>query len=375
MKYIFSLSGDYIKLGVEEVLSLFNVGEYNLLDNLLIVDLKDNEKEIKKLGKRLALTKSIYKLLFECDADKLIEIMKKYDWNSIYKDSFCLRINYLKNPIKRKSINEEISLNSQTNKKSIKNAVHKDSEKNLAGYIWRSVNKPKVDLESPKTKIELFIVNDKVYCGLLVKDVNENFESRKAHLRPFPHPSSLHPKLARALVNMTGIKENETLLDSFCGTGGFLIESGLMNIKIVGCDISKSMVKGCKENLRYFRIKRYKIINNNALNIKNKFDYAVTDLPYGLNSNVYLRYNKNALKDKSNKINLKINKKNQIKNIEKFYLKFLKKLKKILKKKAVIIFPSYVNYKKLLKSAKFKIEKEFEIYVHRSLTRNIIKIK
>ena len=223
--------------------------------------------------------------------------------------------------------------------------------------------------------VELFIDNGKVYCGLLIWDNTKNFEKRKTHLRPFPRPSSLHPKLARALVNITGAKENETLIDTFCGTGGFLIEAGLMNIKAVGYDISKNMVKGCKENLRYFKIKSYKIINQNALNINKKFDYAVTDLPYGLNSNVYLQYNKKSINKKSNKINLKINKKDAIKNIEKFYLKFLTKLRKILRKKAVIIFPSYVNWRRILKKANLKIEKEFSIYVHRSLTRKIVKIR
>lgn len=378
MKYAFLLSGDYIDLAKEEVLSLFDFEEYKPLNNLLIIDIRNNGKSLKKLSKRLALTKSIHKLLFECKINELIEIIKNYDWNSVYEDSFCLRICYLDNgTITKKSIdnksNKKISMN-----KSIKNNknIKKYSEKELAGYIWRSISNPKVDLQNPKTKIELFIVKDNVYCGLLIFENNEDFESRKAHLRPFPHPSSLHPKLARALVNISGIDEKESLLDPFCGTGGFLIEAGLIGIKVVGYDISKNMAEGCKENLKYFKIKNYKIINENALNIKNKYDYVVTDLPYGLNSNVYLQHYKDSLKNKkSNKINLKTNKKNQIRNIEQFYFQFLKKLKKILKKKAVVIFPSYVNYKKLLKLSKFKIEKEFSIYVHRSLTRKIVKIR
>ncbi|MBI2656631.1 methyltransferase domain-containing protein [Candidatus Woesearchaeota archaeon] len=367
MKYIFLLSGDYADLGREEVLTLFDAGNFKLIDRLLIADVKNNENIIKKLSQRLALTKSIYKLLFECKINELIKTMEYYDWNSVSKGSFCLRIYNLndnKNSITNK-FNKKIGKN---------NKIKRHSEKDLAKYIWHSVQNPKVDLENPKTKIELFVHKEKVYCGLLAYENNEGFESRRSHLRPFPHPSSLHPKLARALVNITGIKKNETLLDPFCGTGGFLIEAGLMGIKTIGYDISKNMAEGCKENLDYFNIKNYAIKNKNALDIENKNDYAVTDLPYGLNSNVYLEYYKNSLKRKSNKINLKTNKRNQIKNIEGFYSKFLQKLRKILKKKAVIIFPSYANYKKLLQKSKFKIDKEFEIYVHRSLTRKIVKI-
>ena len=68
-------------------------------------------------------------------------------------------------------------------------------------------------------------------------------------------------------------------------------------------------------------------------------------------------------------------KKDFYKNLEGFYLMFLKNLRKKLKKKAVIVFPNYVNYKKILKLSRFKIENEFSIYVHRSLTRKIVKIK
>ncbi len=363
MEHIFLLSGDYIELAKEEVINLFDIGNSKLLDRLLIVDLKNNENELKKLSKRLALTKNIYKFLFKCNIDKLITSMKNFDCNSVYKDNFCLRIHNFNNNIKKFN-----------NKNSIKN-IKKYSEKNLAKFIWNSVTNPKVNLENPKTKIELFFIGDKVYCGLSIWNNKEDFKARKAHLRPFPNPSSLHPKIARVLVNISGVKENEILLDTFCGTGGFLIEAGLMKIKCIGCDISKNMVKGCKENLKYFKIrKQYKIINKNALDINKNFDYFITDLPYGLNSNVYLQYNKKSLKYKSNKINLKLSKKDAVKNLEQFYLLFLKNLRKKLKKKAVIIFPNYVDYKKLLKTSKFKIEKEFEIYVHRSLSRKIVRI-
>ncbi len=360
MKYIFVLSGDYLDLAKEEVISLFDAKKFKVTGNLLIADIKCDENEIKITSQRLALTKSIYRLLFECKSDELIHSMKKFEWKFVYKGSFCIRIS---NP----KINEK-------NKK-IKNHKISFTEKYLAKYVWDSVSNPKVDLENPKTRIEFFIAGSKVYCGLGIKVMKNKFESRKAHLRPFTHPSSLHPKLSRALVNISGINNEDILLDPFCGTGGFLIEAGLMGIKIIGCDISKSMAKGCKENLQHFNIRNFKIINKNALQINQKLDYVVTDLPYGLNSNVYLRYNKKSIYKNSNKINLKLKQKNQIRNIEIFYLRFLKKLKSVLRKKAVIIFPNFVDYRKLIKNSKFIIEKEFSIPVHRSLTRKIVRIK
>ena len=353
MKHIFLLSGDYVDLGNEEVLSLFNVKNHKLIDRLLIAGLIENIDG--KIIKRLALTKNIYKFLFKCKINELTESMKNFGWNSVYNGSFCLRVS-----------------NFGYDNKNIKKNQKEFSEKNLAGYIWRAVTKPKVSLENPKTEISIFFVKDGVYCGLLIKKLDYDFDSRKSHMRPFPHPSSLHPKVARALVNMSEIKEDEILLDPFCGTGGFLIEAGLMNIKTVGYDINKIMINGCKENLEYFKINNCKIKTKNALDINDAFDCAVTDLPYGLNSNVCTDNSNNNWKE--NRINKKIQTKNFKKNLELFYLKFLKNLRKKLKKKAVIVFPSYVDYKKLLKESNFTIEKEFSIYVHRSLTRKIVKI-
>ena len=350
MKHIFLLSGDYIDLGKEEVLSLFNAKNHKLVDRLLVTDLTEDLDE--KLIKRLALTKNIYQFLFECKAGELNDLMKKFDWNSVYRDDFCLRVN-------------------DFNFEKFNNKTKRLSEKNLAGHIWRSLSNPKVNLEKPKTQIELFFIDDRTYCGLLIKKLDYNFDSRKSHMRPFPHPSSMHPKVARALINISEIKNGEILLDPFCGTGGFLIEAGLMGIKTIGYDINKIMTRGCKENLKYFRIKNWKIKNKNALHINDKFDYLVTDLPYGLNSNAMADYEKDW---KKHRINLKIQKKDFVKNLETFYLKFLKNLRKRLEKKAVIVFPSYVNYRKLLKMSKFKIEFEFSNYVHRSLTRKVVKI-
>jgi len=376
MNYIFLLSGDYIDLGAEEILSLLYIKNYKLKNRLLILELND-KKSIDKISKRLALTKNIYEFLFKCKIDDLVNNMKNFDWNSVYNDNFCLRKYNLdndgisvKNPINKKN-------NKKNNKKLINKIIgynnKKLSEKNLAGYLWRSIKNPKVNLVNPKTEINLFFFNGRVYCGLLIKKIGYDFDSRKSHMRPFPHPSSLHPKVARALVNLSEIEENEILLDPFCGTGGFLIEAGMMNIKSIGYDINKIMIKGCTQNLEYYKIKNYKIKTKNALNIDEKFDSLVTDLPYGLNSTAMTDFDEENWK--KYRLNLKIQKKDFYENLEKFYLSFLKNLRKKLKKKAVIVFPSYVDYRKLLKLSKFEIEKEFSDYVHRSLTRKIVKIK
>ena len=179
------------------------------------------------------------------------------------------------------------------------------------------------------------------------KELKHTFSKRKPHLRPGFHPSSLHPKLARAFVNLTGIRKG-TIVDCFCGTGGILIEAGLIGLNIIGYDIDEEMLEKAKLNFKHFKIKKYKLYQKDATKIKKKYRYIVADLPYG----------------------------HATKKIDKdLYLNFLKNLKKILGKRAVIGFPDFAPYKKLIKQAKLKIVNEFTIYLHKNLSKKIVVIE
>ncbi|WP_287960233.1 DNA methyltransferase, partial [Acidiplasma sp.] len=90
------------------------------------------------------------------------------------------------------------------------------------------------------------------YLGILVYSRNKkDFESRRAPLRPFFSPVSLHPKYARYLINTSYTRPGDTVLDPFCGTGGILIEAALMGRRIIGNDALLNMVMGTKLNLKY----------------------------------------------------------------------------------------------------------------------------
>ena len=89
----------------------------------------------------------------------------------------------------------------------------------------------------------------------LMNQFKENFEQRKAQNRPEHHPSSLHPKLARALINLT--QTTSSILDPMCGSGGILIEAGLMKLKPIGYDIDQIQINRSRINLSHFKIKNY----------------------------------------------------------------------------------------------------------------------
>ncbi len=86
----------------------------------------------------------------------------------------------------------------------------------------------------------------------------------------------MSPKLARCMVNLTGMIAGDIVLDPFCGTGGILIEAGVMGARVVGADIDERMVEGTIKNLEYCGVKEYEIFQGDARDI---------ELPYKVQCN------------------------------------------------------------------------------------------
>lgn len=140
-----------------------------------------------------------------------------------------------------------------------------------------------VDLKNPDIELRV-LLSSGVHFYISVCEIDRAvFEERKVAKRPFFSPISLHPRYARALINLTGVKKGETLLDPFCGTGGILIEAASMGIKIAGSDIDPIMVKGCIENLQHFGLEGQIEISDvgNVCNMFSNISTIVTDPPYG----------------------------------------------------------------------------------------------
>jgi tRNA (guanine10-N2)-dimethyltransferase len=213
----------------------------------------------------------------------------------------------------------------------------------------------RVFLENPDIEIRSLITDSKLYVGSKISEIDRSqFENRKVQHRPFFSPISLHPKVARALVNLTSIKRNQVLLDPFCGTGGILIEAGLMGIKVIGSDVEEKMIEGCKKTLDFYKIKNNKLFCSDIGEIQNyidKVDSIATDLPYGKSTTT-----------KGEKM-------------ENLYERSFESMSNLIKKdgKAVIglsnkdLIPLGQKY--------FCLEKKYDFKIHRSLTRNFVVFK
>jgi tRNA (guanine10-N2)-dimethyltransferase len=215
-------------------------------------------------------------------------------------------------------------------------------EKEIADEIQNTYGKLPVNLENPEQEVYCIVQKGERFVGQTVMDFPYAYEKRKPQYRPYFHPSSLHPRIARVLVNLG--RARYEVLDPFCGTGGILIEAGLMGLKVKGLDISEKMVSGTKQNLEFFHITDYEIYQGDATEIASYFSHVesvVTDMPYGRASRISL-------------------------SRKRLYVKAFQSIRDITER-ACIVCPQSYNFKKL----DFCVREHFVLQVHKSLNRYI----
>ncbi len=245
MKAIFYLSGENECLARFEVLNLLEGKEIERDTQILVADVRRDEFW------RLALTHEVSKFYTSCSLNELEEVFKEIP----VEGSVCVRVVKIRRP----------------DLKSL------DLEKMLGYVLWRRGFK--INLNDPKTAIRVY-VSKRCYVGYLIhKTDKKQFLERHPNKRPFTMPCVIPPKIGRAMVNITA---GRRILDPMCGTGTFLIEAGLMNLDFVGVEAYERIVRGCAENLRFFKLPT-NVLRGDARSLPFKdccFDGVVTDFPY-----------------------------------------------------------------------------------------------
>jgi len=111
------------------------------------------------------------------------------------------------------------------------------------------------------------------------KSTKEYFENRLfstgyATHGLFPYRGKFHPQLIKALINIIGIKEGETILDPMCGSGTTNIEAALMGIDSYAIDLSPfcQFMTKVKYNSLSLDIKLLEGISNKSEQLFNFFN-------------------------------------------------------------------------------------------------------
>jgi tRNA (guanine10-N2)-dimethyltransferase len=234
-------------------------------------------------------------------------------------------------------------------KKSRKDLDHKREEKEIAELIWDVQKNPKVDLETPQVEFNLLInEEEEVYCVKIFEN-DKDYLRRMPKERPIAMPFTLKSDMARAAINLLGIKEG-IVLDPFCGIGGILLEAKDMKFETIGNDLSWRDLQHLKTNwAHYFPNTKPNLIiadcKTQFLNA-NSVDGIVTDIPYGKSSQ---------------KLGVEL------------YEDFLKHSSVYLKdgRRMIVIFANFVDFKPLVKKY-FKEIQQIDEYINKSMTRHIL---
>jgi len=226
-------------------------------NNFLIMEIESLEKlselgGIYKIVEITAENESIEKLKNKIKQDdKFFWLEEKARWSLSYYS-----VEKTNNQIYKKVseyLNKEISKFTKKNKQ-IDNDIVEDSVREI------SVNKI-------KNITEIILVYDgrKFYLGKTKIIFNSTNFIKRDLSRPFQDSSiSISPRIARILVNLLGLKNGQTVLDPFCGTGTFLIEASILGLNVMGIDNRKECVYGTRKNLQWIN-RNQKQINKNIM--------------------------------------------------------------------------------------------------------------
>jgi len=98
------------------------------------------------------------------------------------------------------------------------------------------------------------------FASFSLRDVGRPRRDKKSGIIP--------PKLARMMINITQKRENQVLLDPFCGSGTIIQEAILLGYKnIIGSDINPRAITDTKDNLHWL-FEHFPEIKRNSSHIK-----------------------------------------------------------------------------------------------------------
>ena len=91
-----------------------------------------------------------------------------------------------------------------------------------------------------------------------VQDIDAYSARDQARPKRDSRVGMLPPKLAQTIINLSGAKSDDHLLDPFCGTGVVLQEALLKDIDVIGSDLEPKMVAYSQENIKWLS-KKYEL--------------------------------------------------------------------------------------------------------------------
>ena len=318
MKLLFELSGENPTLPFAELECIGTV-----LDRRLQVAVADCP--VPETARRLAMTHAVLEYLGECEPEPAAFRNLLAELAIAAEKPFAGRVKKVHG-----SCNEP----------------NPCSQREFEEIIGAMISGP-VSLNNPEVVYRAILSEDRCYFGRILFTTGRGaYDMRNPGRRDFFHPGVMMPRMARTLVNIACAHAGDVLLDPFCGTGGILIEGGLLGMNVIGSDFDPVMIRGSRQNAGDADLMR---ADAASLPFRDhSVDAIVTDLPYG--QSVCIR--------KSD-------------TMDRLYADALDEIRRVLKKRrrAVVVTHRDIS---AIASGRMMILQQHEQRVHKSLTRHIL---
>jgi len=336
------LSGEHPTLPFSELTAILEAEGYSFclierLDQVLRVKANVSAvKVVNAIERRAALTRVCGSELFQCNAEyhEIMKTASETPFENFVKEgeTFVVRVKR----VKRYAEGLDVLL----------------LERKLGEAILERMPKAKVNLKNPQKVFFGVITNESFVFGLkLAEIVPGEFVKRSPSRKPFFHPSAMTAKLARCMVNLAKPKAGDLVLDPFCGTGSILVEACLMGCRVLGLDAKRKMIRGSRRNFKFYSISPEGLIVADAKTLPiHNVDCVVTDPPYGRSATT-LGWTTQEIVERT-----------------------LEELTKVLMKgcRVCLATPKTMRVGEVGEKYGFKHTASYFVYVHRSLTREII---
>jgi tRNA (guanine10-N2)-dimethyltransferase len=336
-KLFFLISGEHQTLPVSEAQAILEAEgyKYRILEKLTqVLRLEADPDSVESIRFRSALTRICCQEIFNCEAG-LSEILANVSSDAlgefICDESFAVRVRRVE------GVTPELRVG--------------ELERKLGEQILETVKTTKVNLSNPQKTFFGVLTDSRFIFGLKTAEIiPKPFSERRPRKRPVFHPTAMQSKLARTMVNLAQPRRGELVLDPFCGTGGILVEAGLMGCRVLGFDAKPHMARGGLKNILHYGIKPEGLaIADARYPPVTEVDCIVTDPPYGRSASTLGTSTRLIVEDFLSAVGDKIPSGRRI----------------------CMAAPKTVKIAEVGEEAGFRHRESHFVYVHRSLTREI----
>jgi len=337
-KYLFVLGRDSL-LSLAEIIIYLKSRKtgFKLIsveENAVLIE--SDKINTKKVMHDLGGTVKIAEILFEGkNFSEIFELIKKNELIEWMNEKFCFSLNFYGKELNQ--INEIEEFFKKEFRKQKKKAVYKKPKKHeKIGFNSSPSQVHSWNLIQEKSDF-VFFNSGQIFFGTTITCFNPKELKRRDEDRPKQRKlESVSLRLARILINLTGVKENQTLLDPFCGIGSILQEAMFNGVNVLGIELNDETAGNARKNIEWFEKKHrtgrtWTVIQGDSAFIKEtlqgrKFD-AIASEPF-LGPLI-----KRAPKEKEVQ--------KTIQELGQLYYSFFKKLSLIIKDQRIaIIIPS-----------------------------------